>query len=97
VDLISQVDIDWNLLKSVSGIACFVGVGVGVGDGVGVGVALTLGVGVGVGVGVATTLGLGVGSGVDVEEGAGAALFTTTPLFQRSFLPFFIQVNFLPW
>jgi hypothetical protein len=95
--LISQVDIDWNLLKSVSGIACFVGDGVGVG----VGVALTLGVGegvgVGVGVGVATTLGLGVGSGVDVAEGTGAALLTATPLFQRSFLPFFIQVNFLPW
>jgi hypothetical protein len=93
VDLISQVDIDWNLLKSVSGIACFVGVGDGVGDGV----ALMLGVGEGVGVGVATTLGLGVGSGVDVAEGAGAALLTATPLLQRSFLPFFIQVNFLPW
>jgi len=72
------------LLKSVNGIACFVGVGLGV--------KVILGVGDGIGVGVALTLGVGDGVGI----GAGAALLTTTPLSQRSFFFFLIQVYIFP-
>jgi hypothetical protein len=51
-----------------------------------------LGVGDGIGVCVAITLGVGDGEGI----GAGAALLITTPLFQRSFCFFLIQVYFFP-
>jgi hypothetical protein len=51
-----------------------------------------LGVGDGIGVGVVITLGVGDGVGI----GAGAALLITTPLFQRSFFFFLIQVYFFP-
>lgn len=57
-----------------------VGVGVGDGDGEGVGIEVGSGVGVGVGVGVAT----------------GSGFLIATPLFQTSFVPDLIQVNFLP-
>ena len=51
----------------------------------------------GVGVGVAVGVGVGVGStglNTGIGDGFGAAL-TATPLFQISFLPDLIQVNFL--
>ena len=54
--------------------------------------------GVGVGVGVATGVGAGVGSSglnTGFRFGFGAAL-TVTPLFQTSFVPDLMQVNFLP-
>ena len=53
---------------------------------------MILGVGDGIGVGVAITLGVGDGVGI----GAGAALLITTPLSQRSFFFFLIQVYFFP-
>ena len=56
------------------------------------------GVGVGVGVAVATgvgdAIGVGVASGTAVSTGFGFA--AATPLFQTSFLPLLIHVNFLP-
>jgi hypothetical protein len=55
-----------------------------------------LGVGDGIGVGVVITLGVGDGVGDGVGIGAGAALLITTPLFQRSFFFFLIQVYFFP-
>jgi hypothetical protein len=61
-----------------------------VGVGVGVGVGVEDGVGVGVGVGVGST-GLKTG----FTSGFGAALIAT-PLFQTSFVPDLMQVNFLP-
>jgi hypothetical protein len=64
------------------------GVGNGVAVGVGVGVAEGVGVGVGVGVG---SSGLKTG----LSDGFGAALIAT-PLFQTSFVPDLIHVNFLP-
>ncbi len=66
------------------------GVGIGVGVGVGVGVN----VGVGVGVGVADGEGVGVGVTVGVATGVGGLM--ATPLFQTSFLPDLMQVNFFP-
>ncbi len=57
-----------------------VGVGVGDGDGEGVGIEVGSGVGVGVGVGVAT----------------GVGFLIRTPLFQTSFAPDLMQVNFFP-
>ena len=63
-----------------------VGVGVGVGMGVGVGVGISVGIGVGSGV--------GIGSGVGVTTGEGFLI--ATPLFQTSFAPDLIHVNFLP-
>ncbi len=57
-------------------------------------------VGVGVGVGVGVTEGVGVGSGdgsgVAVGVATGVGGLTATPLFQTSFEPDFMQVNFLP-
>jgi hypothetical protein len=53
---------------------------------------------VGVGVGVGTGVGVGVGStglNTGFGDGFGAALIAT-PLFQTSFVPDFIHVNFLP-
>ena len=61
-----------------------VSVGVGVGVEIGVGVSVGIGSGVGVGVGVAT--------GVVTGEG----FLIATPLFQTSFVPDLMQVNFLP-
>ena len=58
--------------------------------GEGVGVAVGLGDGDGDGVGVCST-GLKIGS----PDGFGAAVITT-PLFQTSFVPDLMQVNFLP-
>jgi hypothetical protein len=63
---------------------------VGVGVGVGVGVAIGVGVAVGVGDGVGST-GLKTG----FRSGFFVAL-TRTPLFQTSFVPDLIHVNFLP-
>ena len=53
-----------------------------------------MGVGVGVGVGVGSGVGDGEGVGVGVATGAG--FFIATPLFQTSFVPDLMQVNFLP-
>lgn len=66
--------------------------GVGDGEEVGEGVGVGLGLGIGLGIGVGEGVGLGVGDGLDF----GAALLIKTPLSQESFLPFFVQVNFLP-
>ena len=57
---------------------------------------LTLGVGVGVGVGVGdgSGVGIGVATGDGVATGNGFGI--ATPLFQTSFVPDLIQVNFLP-
>jgi hypothetical protein len=60
------------------------------GVGVGIGIGVDVGVGSGVGVGVGST-GLNTGFG----DGFGAALIAT-PLFQTSFVPDLIHVNFLP-
>ena len=68
------------------------GVGVGVGVGAGVGVAVGVGVGIGVGVGSGIGDGEGVGVGVTIGEG----FLTATPLFQTSFVPDLMQVNFFP-
>jgi len=54
--------------------------------GVGVGITITVGVGVGV----------AEGEGVGVVVATGAGFATATPLFQTNFVPFFIQVYFLP-
>jgi hypothetical protein len=62
----------------------------GVGVGIGIGIGVDVGVGSGVGVGVGST-GLNTGFG----DGFGAALIAT-PLFQTSFVPDLMQVNFLP-
>ena len=61
---------------------------------------LTLIVGVGVGVGDGSCVGAGVGVGctglnTGLGDGFGTALIAT-PLFQTSFVPDLIQVNFLP-
>jgi hypothetical protein len=57
-----------------------------------------VGVGVGVGVGVAEGVGdgsvVGVGVGVGVITGVGFVI--VTPLFQTSFVPDLMQVNFFP-
>jgi hypothetical protein len=58
--------------------------------GVGVGVGIGIGVDVGVGSGV------GDGEGVGVGVATGEGFLTTTPLFQTSFVPDLMQVNFLP-
>ncbi len=63
---------------------------IGAGGKVGVGV----GVGVEVGVGVGSGVGDGVGVGVGVATGEG--FLTATPLFQTSFVPDLMQVNFFP-
>ena len=59
---------------------------------------LTLGVGVGVGVGVGIGDGSGVGIGVATGDGVatGNGFGIATPLFQTSFVPNLMQVNFLP-
>ena len=64
------------------------GWGGGVGEGLGVG----LGVGVGVGSGVGDGEGVGVGVGVATDAG----FLIATPLFQTSFVPDLMQVNFFP-
>ena len=51
-----------------------------------------MGVGVGDGVGVGVEVGEGVGVGV----GVGVGFLFATPLFHTSFVPDFMQVNFLP-
>ena len=53
-----------------------------------------MGVGVAEGEGVGVGVEEGEGVGVGVATGAGFA--TITPLFQTNFVPFFIQVYFLP-
>ena len=68
------------------------GGGVGVGEGVGVGVGVAVGVGVGVGVG----SGVGDGEGVGVGVATGEGFLIATPLFQTSFVPDLMQVNFFP-
>jgi hypothetical protein len=76
------------MLSQVKTIGAGVGVGVGAGVGDGVGVAVGVGVGSGLGTGVGVVVGVGVGVGVG---------FTiATPLFQTSFLPDLMQVNFFP-
>ena len=60
--------------------------------GVGVGVGVAVGVGVGVGVG----SGVGDGEGVGVGVTTGAGFLIATPLFQTSFVPDLMQVNFFP-
>ena len=59
---------------------------------------LTVGVGVGVGVGTGEGVGVGVGSGVGVSVGVatGEGFLIATPLFQTSFVPDLMQVNFFP-
>jgi hypothetical protein len=54
------------------------------------------GVGVAVGIGVTAGFGEGVGSGEIVAIGVGVGFTTATPLFQTSFLPLLMHVNFLP-
>ncbi len=61
-----------------------------IGAGVGVGVGDRSGVDVGVGVGV----GSGIGVAIGVTTGVGGLM--ATPLFQTSFVPDLIHVNFLP-
>ena len=61
-------------------------------SGVGVGVGVTEGVGSGVGDG--EGVGVGVGFGVGVATGEGFLI--ATPLFQTSFVPDLMQVNFFP-
>ena len=63
---------------------------------IGAGVGVGIGVGVGVGVGVAVGDGSGVAVGVATGDGFGAAALKVIPLFQTSFAPDLIQVNFLP-
>ena len=60
--------------------------------GVGVGVGIGTGIGVDVGVG----SGVGDGEGVGVGVATGEGFLTTTPLFQTSFVPDLMQVNFFP-
>jgi hypothetical protein len=59
-----------------------------------------IGVGVGVGVGSAVGVGVGVGSGNEVGVGVGVTtgegFFIATPLFQTSFVPDLMHVNFFP-
>lgn len=61
---------------------------------VGVWVGLGVGVGVGVDVGLGIGDGSGVGAGVGVATGEGFLI--ATPLFQTSFVPDLIHLNFLP-
>ena len=68
------------------------GVGVGVGVGVGAGVGVGVGVGVGIGSGIGDGEGVGVGVGIATGEG----FLIATPLFQTSFVPDLMQVNFFP-
>jgi hypothetical protein len=72
----------------------FISIGLVLTEGTGV----SVGDGTEVGVGVATGMGVGVGStgfNTGFRFGFGAA-FTATPLFQMSFLPDLMQVNFFP-
>ncbi len=62
--------------------------------GAGVGVGVGVGSGVDVGEGVSNDDGSGVGIAVGVATGVGGLI--ATPLFQTSFEPDFIQVNFFP-
>ena len=48
------------------------------------------------GVGVGVAVGVGVGVGVAVGDSFGVAVLIATPLFQTSFDPDLMQVNFLP-
>ena len=57
---------------------------------------ITVGVGVGDGNTVGVELGVGEATGVGVADGVGFGTEFATPLFQMSFLPLFMQVNFLP-
>ena len=59
---------------------------------------ITVGVGVGDGNTVGVELGVGEATGVGVAVGDAVGFGTefATPLFQMSFLPLFMQVNFLP-
>ena len=52
--------------------------------------------GVGDGNAVGVELGVGEATGVGVADGVGFGTEIATPLFQTSFLPLFMQVNFLP-
>ena len=65
-----------------------------IGAGVGVGVGVDVGVEVGVGSGVGDGDGEGVGVGVGDTTGAGFLI--ATPVFQTSFVPDLMQVNFFP-
>ena len=67
---------------------------IGVGVGVGVGVGAGVGVGEGVGVGSGDGVGDGEGGGGGVATGEGFLI--KTPLFQTSFVPDLMQVNFFP-
>ena len=60
------------------------------------GVGVGVGVGVGEGVGVATGEGVEVATGEGVEVATGEGFLIATPLFQTSFVPDLIHVNFLP-
>ena len=71
-------------------------IGAGVGVGVGVDVGVEVGVEVGVGVGVGVGSGVGDGEGVGVGVATGAGFFNATPLFQTSFVPDLMHVNFFP-
>ena len=57
---------------------------------------ITVGVGVGDGNTVGVELGVGEATGVGVAVGIGFGTEIATPLLQISFLPLFMQVNFLP-
>ena len=52
--------------------------------------------GAGVGVGVGVGVGDGEGEGVGVGDTTGNGFLITTPLFQTSFVPDLMQVNFFP-
>jgi hypothetical protein len=67
-----------------------------IGAGVGVGVGVGVGIGVGVRVGIGVGSGVGDGEGVGVGVATGVGFLTTTPLFQTSFVPDLMQVNFFP-
>ena len=54
------------------------------------------GLGVEVGVEVGVGVGVGVGEGVGVGVATGAGFLIATPLFQTSFVPDLMQVNFFP-
>jgi hypothetical protein len=68
----------------------------GVGVGVGVGVGAGVGVGVGVGSGIGDGDGVGIGAGVGVGVATAEGFLIATPLFQTSFVPDLMQVNFFP-
>jgi hypothetical protein len=58
--------------------------------------AIGVGGWVGVGVGVGVDVGVGDGEGVDIGVATDIGFLIAMPLFQTSFLPDLMQVNFLP-